>query len=200
MASRIRIRTTARTVHRDQAGRFASRGAVDTVRYPAAHPPGDLPTWVILDDGTRLRTTSRRGRASLALFEALEPLLARSGLTFPDTARLHHAKQAYSLEGIPAAWLREPEGSRPEAIEEPQEGFEPEYEPPRPSPVPVPRSVPTARVSRHRAPRASDVRREPRRATAYRVVVVRRDRHGRFNSRGRTVQRVRVPVKQKGRA
>ncbi len=190
----VRIRTSPQVVYRDRLGRFASRGRRDTIRQPVAHPPGNLPTWVILDDGTRLRTTSKIGRLSIPLFEALEPLLARAGLTFPDRTQIHHVKYAYEQQGIPAAWLREPDGQRPESLEEEE----------APAAVRPPVRVPRRRPVVERAPR---VARPERRAAVpaparrarrggYRIVVVRRDRAGRFNSRGRTVQRLKIPIRK----
>lgn len=174
--ARIRIRTTPRVVRRDEQGRFSATGRRETIRVPVAHPPGDLPTWVVLDDGTRLRTTGRAGRASLNLFQAL---LDR-GLTFPTAVTLHHGKQAYETGLMPAAWVAPPPTPRP---------------PPLPAPpARIPREPPVAL-----RPRPPERRRAPvRKAPQYRVVTIRRDRLGKFNARGRTVQRVRVPIK-KGR-
>src|SRR5712691_9231912 len=131
MAKRRRsIRYTREKIRRGKKGKFVTRGGrPGVVRIPK--PPSKqsaLPRYVVLGDGTRLLTTSQRGRASIPLLEFLRD----RGLLLPelveiDTARnIVHDYPDLDRAAVPPSWEEEPYEEMEEEFEEALERGAPE--------------------------------------------------------------------------
>lgn len=106
---RRRIRYTRQTVRRGRGGRYVKTGGRrESIRIPKA-PGASLPRYVVLSDGTRLLTTSRRGRASLPLLEFLRD----RGLLLPELVELDTARRIavdspeIDPKAVPPSWGEE---------------------------------------------------------------------------------------------